>query len=728
MSLICHINSDAEKTNFSVIPAEHTLSLTVKCSDKTSRSQLEPRGFRSLLWLEELSIKNCNIDRIPDRAFLGLTRLKSLNIKSEANGVLTFTRGSFEGLANLQRLDISENSVRLIEKGVLCSLPNLVFLNLSYSDLKSISDLGMSTAVSQANCLRNVQNLDLKGNKLAAVTSQEMFNFPSVRKIDLSLNLMRHLDENTFEFTKELVDIDISNNQLSTLLPSIFTSSKLIRLSVANNSITSLPAQVFANQENLQYLDLSGNILTSSEIKPNLFAGLSNLLELDLSQNQLDKLRKKLFWDLESLEKLRISHNKIREIPNKLFKSQSKLKTLSLSKNLLTQLTTDALLGIELLNHLMLDNNLLEEIDEQVFTNLSSLSLLDLSNNNLLNVPKSLRFLRNLKSIDLSRNFISDLQGIPLPQLWRLNLSKNKIGNVSATALKELISLQILDLSNNNIEEVERGAFDFFDFTKLIRAVRLDGNYLERMDSLFHQLPNLTWLNISDNRIEVFDYAMVPRNLLWLDIHKNRIQSLENYFGIDDGTTVQHIDAGFNCISNIGPLNVPKSVEILLLNDNDITEVAPYTFFEKSKLKKVDLTVNKMSAIDRNSLRISTELFNQPKFFLGGNPVECDCEMVWFKTINDKNAIQNLPFIADLESIYCKLPYSREQTFAPLVDASPLDFLCSYKTHCFALCHCLTMTLVTVKWLVPTNVPVIMTTPGQRTLQSAQAPTSQICR
>ena len=688
LQLECHlsaINSEAEKTNFSVIPAEHTLSLTVKCGDKSSQSQLEPQGFRSLLWLEELSIKDCNIDRIPDRAFLGLTRLKSLTIKSETNGVLTFTRGSFEGLANLQSLDISENSVRLIEKGVLCSLPNLLFLNLSYSDLGSISDLGMSTAVSQANCLRNVQNLDLKGNKLAAVTSQEMFNFPSVQKIDLSFNLMRHLDEDVFEFTKELVDLDISNNQLSTLLPSIFTSSKLIRLSVANNSITSLPAQVFANQENLQYLDLSGNILTSSEIKPNLFAGLSHLMELDLSQNQVDKLRKKIFWELTSLESLSMSNNKIREIPNKLFKSQSNLKTLKLSKNLLTQLTNEALLGIELLNHLMLDNNLLEEIDEQVFTNLSSLSLLDLSNNNLLTVPKSLRFLRNLKSIDLSKNFISDLEGIPLPQLWRLNLSKNKIGNVSATALKELISLQILDLSNNKIEEVQRGAFDF---TKLIRAVRLDGNYLDRMDSLFHQLPNLTWLNISDNRIEVFDYAMVPRNLLWLDIHKNQIQSLENYFGIDDGTTVQHIDAGFNRITNIGPLNVPKSVEILLLNDNDIIEVAPYTFFEKSKLKKVDLTVNKMSAIDRNSLRISTELFNQPKFFLGGNPMECDCEMVWFKTINDKNAIQNLPFIADLESIYCKLPYSREQTFAPLVDASPLDFLCSYKTHCFALCHC----------------------------------------
>ena len=96
-----------------------------------------------------------------------------------------------------------------------------------------------------------------------------MFNFPSLRKIDLNLNLMRHLDENNFEFTKELVDIDISNNQSLPFYHQFFTSSKLIRLSVANNSITSLPAQVFANQENLQYLDLSGNILTSYEIKPN---------------------------------------------------------------------------------------------------------------------------------------------------------------------------------------------------------------------------------------------------------------------------------------------------------------------------------------------------------------------------------------------------------------------------------------------------------------------------
>ena len=38
------INSESEKTNFSVIPGEHTASLTVRCSDTLSTSHIEPQG------------------------------------------------------------------------------------------------------------------------------------------------------------------------------------------------------------------------------------------------------------------------------------------------------------------------------------------------------------------------------------------------------------------------------------------------------------------------------------------------------------------------------------------------------------------------------------------------------------------------------------------------------------------------------------------------------------
>ena len=301
LDLLCHlsaINSDQEKTNFSVVPAEHTVSLTVQCTDRDSVSHLEPRGFRSLVWLEELAIIDCNFQTIPDKAFLGLTRLKSLNIKSSTHGDLTFTRGSFEGLANLQSLDLSENNVRFPERGVLCSLPNLVSLNLSSSDLGDVRELGLSTVVSQANCVRNVRRLDLSRNRLTSLAwTQEAdnssdsgsgFSFPQIEKVDLSHNFLRGFTADSLDWLTSSgpVDLDMSNNQLSHLPSAIFRYASFRHLSLANNSLTSVPSDIFAHQAKLVVLDLSGNYLDSPELKPALFAETPALSELYLNDNR----------------------------------------------------------------------------------------------------------------------------------------------------------------------------------------------------------------------------------------------------------------------------------------------------------------------------------------------------------------------------------------------------------------------------------------------------------
>lgn len=169
---------------------------------------------------------------------------------------------------------------------------------------------------------------------------------------------------------------------------------------------------------------------------------------------------------------------------------------------------------------------------------------------------------------------------------------------------------------------------------------------------------------------------------------QNQLSSLENYFNIESEIQLTFLDASFNKIEEVGPQNVPNGIETLLINDNLIQTIGPYTFFKKNKLKKVDLTVNKLESIDRNSLRLPAEIVSQPSILLGGNPIRCDCHMSWFKTVNNDNALQSFPFVADLESIYCQLLYSRDRSFVPLVDAATEDFLCTYETHCFALCHC----------------------------------------
>jgi hypothetical protein len=62
ISLKCRlsaINSNMEKTNFSVIPSDLTRKLTVVCSDTMAISRLEPRSFATLNNLEELIIDGC---------------------------------------------------------------------------------------------------------------------------------------------------------------------------------------------------------------------------------------------------------------------------------------------------------------------------------------------------------------------------------------------------------------------------------------------------------------------------------------------------------------------------------------------------------------------------------------------------------------------------------------------------------------------------------------------
>lgn len=208
----------------------------------------------------------------------------------------------------------------------------------------------------------------------------------------------------------------------------------------------------------------------------------------------------------------------------------------------------------------------------------------------------------------------------------------------------------------------------------------------------------MSWLNVSANHLAIFDLAMVPAGLKWLDLHGNRLRAIENYFGVESNLQIAHLDASFNKIEELGPQSVPDVVEVLLLNDNRISTLVPYTFYKKTKLRKADLSVNRLETIDASALKLaSLERASadgqdaRPKFFFGGNPIRCDCNMSWFREVNDEPigvSGPRFPLVADLESIYCQLLHSRERSFVPLVDAGADDFLCEYEKHCFPVCHC----------------------------------------
>ena len=641
--------------------------------------ELQMGAFSSLKMLQELSIDNCVLKDLPYGLFYGLENLKRLNIKTQNKLPLTVQPGAFNHLEALEALDLGQNMIRSLPVGEICKLEKLRSLNLANNQISSLLDLGVLD-----NCDNELRVVDLSHNHLTGIEeSPALMSWSHLEQLRIQNNNVRFITENIS--SSPLSQLDLSNNELSHLPAGVFQSLDLRELRLANNSLASLPDSLLQGQLGLEILDLSGNILMSPGLPTNLTQDLPNLLELHLSSNHLSHLSTHITEPLVNLQVLKVGDNQLKEIS--LSPRMINLANIDLSNNFIRKVSEESFAGQETLTHLSLANNEISEIDGQAFRNLSSLLVLDVSDNKLFTLPACVRHLTRLQTLDVSNNFISDIgkQDLdPVANLWRLQMHGNLLLNISSQVFSALRLLQILDLSNNRISDVESGAFAQ---NSALRAVRLDGNQIRALDGVFHGVPDLIWLNVSDNKIQHFDYSLVPASLNWLDASHNEISIINNYNDLTE-SAISYLDLSFNLLVQIEARTFLSNLETLLINDNKITTIAPYTFYQQTNLVKVDLSVNEISSFSENAIRLSTNIKSLPQFNLGGNPIACDCNMQWFKSVNDKNKLKLYPHIADIESIYCQLMDVEVKTFIPLVEARNDQFLCPYQTHCFSLCQC----------------------------------------
>lgn len=693
------INSELENTNFSAIQPHLTVRLRLECSDALFfQSSLAPASFRQLIELRELTIEYCKIGNISDGTFTGLRELKNLTIKTHNTDwsamSLEITPTAFSrDVQNLERLDLSENNMLSLPEGALCSLRKLEYLNMTGNRMRDISHLQFSSAHRHPNekCGDNLTVLDLSRNLIDTLPPSLLSGLKKLQKLYLQGNGLNSIADRTLEGLIALTTIRFSDNQLQSLPPELFSDTKSLKeVYLNNNTITVLAPGLFSYLTELLVLDLSHNELTSDWINTSTFAGLKRLAFLDFSHNRVSKMEIALFRDLQNLQILKIQDNFIEHIPENVFSSLNNLHTLILSNNRLTIIESYAFNGLLSLSVLSIDSNRISKIHHQSFKNCSTLQDLHINGNRLDEVPVALSEIPQLKTLDLGENLIVSVENasfMAMQQMYGLRLTENNIGNISKGVFDRMTSLKILNLSKNKIHKIEAGSFDN---NINLQAIRLDGNYLTDIAGLFVKLPNLVWLNISDNRLRWFDYAMIPTGLQWLDIHANRIAELGNYFEIESQLSLSTFDASSNKLTEITGSAIPNSVEMLYLNDNLISKVQSYTFFKKPNLTRVDLYGNKITSLDPNSLRISAVPQDKsvPDFFIGGNPLECDCTMDWLQKVNTGNRARTQPKLMDLDSIYCKLLYNRGNAYVPLVEAAPHQFLCKYDFHCFALCHC----------------------------------------
>jgi Leucine-rich repeat (LRR) protein len=201
--------------------------------------------------------------------------------------------------------------------------------------------------------------------------------------------------------------------------------------------------QIF-NNKNLRVFECIG--CGFDDIESEYFAGLTNLTELRLNRNQINKIFLDAFRSNRNLTLLDLSENQVDVIEPKLFSTLTKFEILILSKNPISIPKSSALLKSNSIKTIQLDNCNVTTIYAETFSQLSILETLNLTGN-LISILPATSFSSinlNLKSLFVEDNRITTF---PLSMLE---------STAKAKGLRELC------IDKNNFE-------DTLEFEKLVK-------------------------------------------------------------------------------------------------------------------------------------------------------------------------------------------------------------------------------------------------------------------
>lgn len=198
------------------------------------------------LSIEKVEITNCNLDEVNLSA---LRNLKLANLRG--NRINKIMPGHFRN-NKLEYLDLSDNTIKIINHDAFFNIPSLMSLNLS---MNVFIDLHQNTF------LRNEQ---LKTLLISRTYLQKMvqFDVPSLTYLDLSINEIQDFNSESLISMPSLQHLILSNNLISKL-PSKIVSNSLQYLDVSNCRILKIEADSLVFLANLEFLNLAGNKLTS---------------------------------------------------------------------------------------------------------------------------------------------------------------------------------------------------------------------------------------------------------------------------------------------------------------------------------------------------------------------------------------------------------------------------------------------------------------------------------
>ncbi|XP_041059459.1 leucine-rich repeat serine/threonine-protein kinase 2 isoform X1 [Carcharodon carcharias] len=275
-----------------------------------------------------------------------------------------------------------------------------------------------------------VWSLDLSENDLENLNffSQNcciVAQLAHLHTLDLSQNNLVHFSQDLCTIFKCLTDLDISNNKFTSFPSCMLEMQSIVSLDISRNNI--------------------GHSLSLNSRCP-------TLKKLNLSQNQLPSFPDCLGKATEKLEELLLKGNKMRTIVSSLCLTE--LNLLDLSQNCISTIVDTFLIQCSKLETFRVSENHLGKLSGLP----SKITAIDLASNKFDRVPEAVLKLQHLRSVNLSRNNISELPG---PIHWESSSLRELIfshNQISALDLNEgtnkWLRLEKLNLNNNKLKEL----------------------------------------------------------------------------------------------------------------------------------------------------------------------------------------------------------------------------------------------------------------------------------
>jgi len=322
--------------------------------------------------------------------------------------------------------------------------------------------------------------------------------------------------------------------------PSIQSLIHLKKLYLQGDGITSFPKVIPDKFVELEYLNLSGNKISS------LPENVGNLIKLDtllLSNNQEGKVLVELpqsFGDLESLSYLDISSMGLTNLPDS-FGNLNNLKYLNLEGTVLSKLPDSFgnLIKLETFRGPELEQNIPDSFSN--LTNLSFCFFYILNSVSTVTLPDDFGNLKNLQTLWV----FADLENIPISFGKLINLKDLSIGSKENLPdnFGELRSLEKLNLSGDFKSLPD-------SFTKLTNLIhlRIVGE-LEYLPSDINNLTKLQYLIVDyTNLLEIPDSFGQLDNLTYFSSLRTNISVIPESFG--NLSNLYELDLSYNSISN----------------------------------------------------------------------------------------------------------------------------------------------------------------------------------